>query len=192
MTDRTVRTATNNTPPSLHINYSCPGPKNWTSPTTHLTPRSPPRIRPNNRTRPLHMTKARTLCPPPPTSTKQPNTARHPRSAINTNRRLRRPKPNPATKNPGILIHRPPRLNNLNSAIFTNPHPPHTYIIPNHNLLRLPHIHPQQNHNNQCTSHILSQNPHSYIPLTPCSPIPRRPPSANWLHTKMTNPTRTN
>lgn len=148
MTIRTMRTSTNNPPPPFHNNYPCPRPKSWPSPPPYLTARSPTRTRLNNRTYPLHMTKTCTIRPSTSTPAQQPNPSYSPRSLINTHRRLRRTKPNPTTKNFSLLIHCPPRLNDSSPTIFTHPHSPHTRPLSYHNLLLLPHLPIQQNHNN--------------------------------------------
>ena len=132
-----MRHSTNITPPPYHHNHNRSRLKNRPCPNTLMTPRSPPRTRPNNRAYPLNLTKTSPLCPPPTNSTHQFIPPNHARPHIYPYRGMRRTKPNTTTKNPCLLLNRTPRLNDPSTAILPLPHPLNPPHIPHYDILNI-------------------------------------------------------
>lgn len=140
MTYRTMRNSTDIPPPPCHLSYLCLSPKNWTGPLPRLTPSSPPRSKLNNRPHSFDLTETSPIHPPPPNSTHQSHNTHNSRTYLHINWRLRRTKPNPITKNPCLLLHRPPRLNNFSPTTSPFPHPTDAPNIPYYNPLNIPYL----------------------------------------------------
>lgn len=132
--------STNVSPPPYHDDYHRPCPKNWPRPLTLMTTRSPSRLRPHNRTYFVYLTKTCPLRPASPTSAHQHYYSCYLRPFFYFSWGMRRPKPNPITKNLGLLLHCPSRLNNSSHTVLPLPDPTNPYYIYYHNIFNISSI----------------------------------------------------
>lgn len=128
---------TDNTPHPYYHDHTGARTKNWTSPSSCLTPRSSSRSRPYNRADPVYLTKTRPLRPNPTNPSNKPHPPNCARRSLNPSRRMRWTKPNPTTKNPSLLINCPPWLNNPHPTILPLTHPSNSPYLLYHNILSL-------------------------------------------------------